>query len=288
MQPKPAPAQGDGLEGWFLTSAERGNDFSAIDRRRPNGLAWSVGNRVEALVHGATYFRRLLEAIRELGAGDQVYFTDWRGDPDQRLNDDPDSEVATVLAPDEPRRTSAAAPITTFVSGLAVADFVMAIAARCLQEAEWADPRFEHKEVPMDGTTALLILIVAVVVIVIAYGVSLARRGRLRSLSPENKARYAQSWSAIQARFLAEPAAAVQEADQLAVSILRDRGARMDDDKRLPADMRRAREVARTNEGDSGTEGLRKAMLQYQTIVDDAVGETMRKSLDVQRKEVAS
>jgi hypothetical protein len=164
----------------------------------------------------------------------------------------------------------------------------MAIGTRSLQEAERADPRFEHKEVlPMDGTTALLILIVAVVVIVIAYGVSLARRGRLRSLSPENKARYAQSWSAIQARFLAEPAAAVQEADQLAVSILRDRGAKMNDG-RLPAEMQRAREVARTNEGDSGTEGLRKAMLQYQTIVDDAVGETMRKSLDAQRKEVAS
>jgi hypothetical protein len=141
----------------------------------------------------------------------------------------------------------------------------------------------------MDGTTALLILVVAVVVIVIAYGVSLARRGRLRSLSPENKARYAQSWSAIQARFLAEPAAAVQEADQLAVSILRDRGATTDDSRRLPAEMQRAREAARTNEGDAGTEGLRKAMLQYQIIVDGAVGETMRKSLDAQRiKEVAS
>ena len=139
----------------------------------------------------------------------------------------------------------------------------------------------------MDGTTALLILIVAVVVIVIAYRVSLARRGRLRSLSPENKARYAQSWSAIQARFLAEPAAAVQEAEQLAVSILRDRGAKVNDGWR-PAEMHLARELASSNEGDSGTEGLRKAMLQYQMIVDDAVGESMRNSLDAQRTEVAS
>jgi hypothetical protein len=139
----------------------------------------------------------------------------------------------------------------------------------------------------MDGTTALLILIVAVVVIVIVYGVSLARRGRLRSLSPENKARYAQSWSAIQARFVEEPHVAVQEADELALSILRDRGAKIDDNRRLPAEMRRARVVARANEGDSGTEGLRKAMLQYQAIVDDAVGQTMRESLDAQRKEVA-
>jgi phosphatidylserine/phosphatidylglycerophosphate/cardiolipin synthase-like enzyme len=96
MQPEEAPV--GGLESWFLTSSERGNDFSALDRRRPDGLAWSVGNRVETLVHGATYFHRLLEAIRELGAGDQLYFTDWRGDPDQRLSDDPDSEIGAVVA----------------------------------------------------------------------------------------------------------------------------------------------------------------------------------------------
>ncbi|HVS48340.1 MAG TPA: phospholipase D-like domain-containing protein [Candidatus Dormibacteraeota bacterium] len=86
------------LESWFLTSSDRGNDASGLDRRRPDGLAWSTGNRVETLVHGAVYFGRLLEAIRELGAGDQLYFTDWRGDPDQLLSDDPDSEIGAVLA----------------------------------------------------------------------------------------------------------------------------------------------------------------------------------------------
>ncbi len=89
---------------WFLTSPERGNAFSGIDRRRLDGLAWSAGNSVETLVHGAVYFRRLWEAIRELGAGDQLYFTDWRGDPDQRLGEGPDSEVGTVLA-DAARRS---------------------------------------------------------------------------------------------------------------------------------------------------------------------------------------
>ncbi len=136
----------------------------------------------------------------------------------------------------------------------------------------------------MDGTTAL-ILIVAVVVIALVVGISL--RGRLRSLSPELKSRYAQSWAAIQTRFLAEPAAAVQEADQLAVSILRDRGSKLEDG-RLPTELRQAREVAGTNEGQSGTEGLRKAMLHYQAIVDDAVGQSMRKSPEIQSKEVAS
>jgi hypothetical protein len=138
----------------------------------------------------------------------------------------------------------------------------------------------------VDGTTALLLLVAVVVVVVL--GVSVMRRGRLRSLSPELKSSHAQSWSAIQARFLAEPAVAVQEADQLAVSILRDRGAKLDDNRRQPDELRRAREAAGTDEGQSGTEGLRKAMLQYQAIVDSGVGEAMRKSPDTQRKEVAS
>ncbi len=86
------------LESWFLASSERGNDFSALDRRRSGGLAWSTGNQVETLVHGAAYFRRLLDSVRQLGGGDRLYFTDWRGDPDQRLADEPDSEVEAVFA----------------------------------------------------------------------------------------------------------------------------------------------------------------------------------------------
>jgi hypothetical protein len=87
------------LESWFLTNSERGNDFSGFDRRRAAGLGWSTGNRVETLVHGATYFGRLLGAVRDRGAGDQQYFTDWRGDPDERLSDDPDSEVDLRIQP---------------------------------------------------------------------------------------------------------------------------------------------------------------------------------------------
>jgi phosphatidylserine/phosphatidylglycerophosphate/cardiolipin synthase-like enzyme len=83
---------------WFLASSERGNDSSDLDRRHPGAVASSAGNSVEPLVHGAAYFRRLLQEIRELREGDVLYFTDWRGDPDQRLSEDPDSEVEAVLA----------------------------------------------------------------------------------------------------------------------------------------------------------------------------------------------
>jgi phosphatidylserine/phosphatidylglycerophosphate/cardiolipin synthase-like enzyme len=99
--PKVSPARpvpDDDSAGWFLTGFERGNDSTAIDRRHADGLSWTVGNRVQNLIHGATYFLRLLEAIRELNAGDQLFFTDWRGDPDQLLDGTKESEIGTVLA----------------------------------------------------------------------------------------------------------------------------------------------------------------------------------------------
>ncbi|GAA1891232.1 phospholipase D family protein [Lapillicoccus jejuensis] len=72
-------------EFWFLSPQERGNPASDIDRRRGDGRAWTEGNLVVPLVHGATYFRRLHEELRTLGPGDRVFFTDWRSDADQQL-----------------------------------------------------------------------------------------------------------------------------------------------------------------------------------------------------------
>lgn len=83
---------------WLLTTEERGNPATELDRRRgPGAPAWSVGNRARPLVHGAPYFRRLHEVLCGLGPGDLVMFTDWRGDPTERLNG-PGTEVAEVLA----------------------------------------------------------------------------------------------------------------------------------------------------------------------------------------------
>jgi phosphatidylserine/phosphatidylglycerophosphate/cardiolipin synthase-like enzyme len=49
-------------------------------------------------VHGATYFSELAQRIGETQAGDAIYFTDWRGDPDERLTDDPKSEIEDLLS----------------------------------------------------------------------------------------------------------------------------------------------------------------------------------------------
>ncbi|GAA2787393.1 phospholipase D family protein [Mycolicibacterium pallens] len=68
------------LAEWFLTGDERGNPATRLP-------AWSEGNRAEPLIHGATYFERLAVEVETLQAGDYVFFTDWRGDPDEQLRD---------------------------------------------------------------------------------------------------------------------------------------------------------------------------------------------------------
>ncbi|AGL19654.1 phospholipase D-like domain-containing protein [Actinoplanes sp. N902-109] len=69
------------LEDWFLTAQERGNPDSRIP-------TWTEGNTAEPLFHGKTYFDRLVNEVEQLGDGDHLFFTDWRGDPDERLRDE--------------------------------------------------------------------------------------------------------------------------------------------------------------------------------------------------------
>src|SRR4029077_1267794 len=98
------------------------------------------------------------------------------------------------------------------------------------------------------------------------------RRSRLRPLPAESRDRFARTWSEIESRFIDDPHAAVQEADRVAVMILSERGATIPDGREVPEDLRHAREAARSDEGRQGTEGMRKAMVHYKRIVDDAVG----------------
>jgi phosphatidylserine/phosphatidylglycerophosphate/cardiolipin synthase-like enzyme len=81
---------------WFLSAAERGNPATQLDRRRDDGLAWSAGNDVQPLIHGESYFAELLRCVRLMRSGDLLLFTDWRGDPDERL-DGPGTEVSRVM-----------------------------------------------------------------------------------------------------------------------------------------------------------------------------------------------
>ncbi|HET8583030.1 MAG TPA: phospholipase D family protein [Jatrophihabitans sp.] len=87
-----------GIEDWLLSAAERGNPATALDAGRPDGQAWSTGNLVRPLVHGATYFAELRAAVDRMRRGDLLLFVDWRGDPDERLTGEDGSEVSRVFA----------------------------------------------------------------------------------------------------------------------------------------------------------------------------------------------
>ena len=83
---------------WLLTKTERANAQTTLDDQHPDDEAWSTGNHVRPLVHGSVYFAELRQRIEETQAGDLIYFTDWRGDPDERLTGEPGSEVEKLLA----------------------------------------------------------------------------------------------------------------------------------------------------------------------------------------------
>jgi phosphatidylserine/phosphatidylglycerophosphate/cardiolipin synthase-like enzyme len=76
---------------WFLSTQERGNPNSSIP-------AWCTGNTAEPLIHGITYFDRLATEVDSLQEGDHLFFTDWRGDPDERVRDDGPTVAALFAA----------------------------------------------------------------------------------------------------------------------------------------------------------------------------------------------
>ncbi len=71
----------DRPEEWLLSAEERGNPHTPLP-------GWTAGNLAEPLLHGSTYFDRLVDEVLTLNAGDHLFFTDWRGDPDELLRED--------------------------------------------------------------------------------------------------------------------------------------------------------------------------------------------------------
>ena len=84
-------------DNWLISHADRGNPDTRVDQSLGNGPAWSAGNLVEPLIHGAAYFAALVEAVCAMRAGDLLMFSDWRGDPDQLLDDD-GTEIAALFS----------------------------------------------------------------------------------------------------------------------------------------------------------------------------------------------
>ena len=94
------------------------------------------------------------------------------------------------------------------------------------------------------------------------------------SLSDGVRARYAEEWKQVQARFVDEPEAAVRDADQLVQRVMSDRGYPVADDfERRAADIsvdypdvvenfRDGHRLA----GESDTESLRQAMVHFRSL----------------------
>jgi hypothetical protein len=113
-----------------------------------------------------------------------------------------------------------------------------------------------------------------------------ARENRVRSLeirspTPEEQARFAESWKKAQARFVDEPSQAAADADVLVKELMQTRGYPVGDFEQRAADIsvdhpnvvnnyRAAREIAlRNNAGKATTEDIRQAMVHYRSLFEE-------------------
>ncbi len=106
----------------------------------------------------------------------------------------------------------------------------------------------------------------------------------IKPLDEGARERYAERWKATQRRFVDEPSGAVEEADTLVASVMRERGYPMDDFEQRAADVsvdhpvvvenyRAAHGISTASaEGRAGTEDLRQAMVHYRALFDDLLG----------------
>ena len=105
----------------------------------------------------------------------------------------------------------------------------------------------------------------------------------IEPLGPGDRARFAESWRRVQARFVDGPGGAVTEADQLLRDVMSTRGYPVSDFEQRAADIsvdhplvlenyRAAHEIAlRQMGGKATTEDLRQAMVHYRTLFDELV-----------------
>jgi len=107
----------------------------------------------------------------------------------------------------------------------------------------------------------------------------------IRPLPAAARERYLDEWQHVQARFVDDPRGAVEEADALIQSVMRDRGYPVDDFEQRAADV----SVDHPNVVESyraghrlaggGTEDRRQAMVHYRTLFDELVDEVADRPL---------
>jgi hypothetical protein len=116
---------------------------------------------------------------------------------------------------------------------------------------------------------------------------ALARREKrvekihVRSLSRDDRGRFAAEWHDVQARFVDDPPGSIDDADRLVCDVMRTRGYPMSDFDRRAEDLsvdhpyvvrnyRAAHAIAMRHEkGQASTEDLRQALVYYRDLFDD-------------------
>jgi hypothetical protein len=110
-------------------------------------------------------------------------------------------------------------------------------------------------------------------------------RFNIRPLGPNDRARFVESWTRVQSRFVDAPGGAVIEADQLLGDVMAARGYPVSNFEQRAADIsvdhplvlenyRAAHDIALLQtRGQASTEDLRQAMIHYRTLFDELVGE---------------
>lgn len=150
------------------------------------------------------------------------------------------------------------------------------------------------------GQIAIVIVFAAIVVVGITISV-FARRRRteaaldkraervealhIRPLAPGDRARFVESWTRVQTRFVDSPGSAVTDADQLLGDVMSTRGYPMSEFEQRAADIsadhplvldnyRAAHRAAlRQTRGQASTENLRQAMIHFRTLFEELVHE---------------
>ena len=106
----------------------------------------------------------------------------------------------------------------------------------------------------------------------------------IHPLSPADRDQFAESWKSVQAEFVDDPSAAVNDADALIADAMRRIGYPVDQYEQreeaisvkypeVAVDYRKAHEIALSNQnGEASTEDLRNAMVLYRSLFERMVG----------------
>lgn len=115
----------------------------------------------------------------------------------------------------------------------------------------------------------------------------------IRPLAPEQRARFAEEWRLVQARFVDAPVDAISDADLLVTEAMRAKGYPIGDFEQRAADVsvehprvvehyRAARAIAADSKrGAASTEQLRQAMVHYRALFEDLLEPRSNQEMEV-------